>query len=190
MAPEVVVPPPPQPEPPAPAPSKQVVRDGPRAWNLTAVWGITFVVVAVLGGFMTPWEAIGSVLENEGAGDEGAELIAFVAGYTLPLTAGFAVIFFIMLRNSFEELMSAGFVVLAGIILWVAGALAGALGLGLLPDYSGVELGFDLRFLVVRVLQAYFNSYGFTLMLCSLVIAAASALQVDRWLTSEPDRAG
>ena len=166
-----------------------MVRDGPRSWNLTVVWGVTFCAGAVLGGFMTPWEALSSVLENEGAGDDGVTLIAFVAGYTLPLTAGFAVIFFIMLRNSFEELMSGGFAVLCGVILWVAGALAGVLGLGLLPDYRGVEIGFDLRFLVVRVLEAYFNSYGFALMLCSLVIAGASALQVDRWLVSGSDGA-
>jgi hypothetical protein len=78
-------------------------------------------------------------------------------------------------------------VVLAG-----SGWLAQALGLGLLPDYTGASWGdaYGPWGLLSLVQEAYLNSYGWALAFSAMVIGFACGLQVERWVTdsapSEP----
>ena len=69
-------------------------------------------------------------------------------------------------------------------VLALCGFLAQAIGLGLLPNYAGMQLpgGPPFISLPVFVLSAYINSYSWPLMLCALVIGIACAVQAERWL--------
>jgi hypothetical protein len=155
-----------------------------RSVSMGAVWGGAFVVVVILCGIFTPWDALLYLLENQGVGDEGASLLAFVAGYTLPLTFGSAVIAFLFLRGFFRGGGAVAVALTTAIVLAGSGWLAQALGLGLLPDYSGASWG-DASGpwgLLGLVLEAYLNSYGWALALSAVVIGLACAIHVERWV--------
>jgi hypothetical protein len=47
--------------------------------SMGAVWGGAFAMVVILCGIFTPWDALLYLLENQGAGDEGASVLAFIA---------------------------------------------------------------------------------------------------------------
>ena len=162
------------------------VADQLRQIPMGIIWRITFVVVGVGAGLFTSWQDIGvHLIQNQGVGDEGAALLGFVAGYTLPLFVGFFILAFLAIKESDFSRYGWPVLVLAlAFILWVCGEAARALGLGLLPDYTYVALGewpAQLRPLGY-VLTAYFNSYGFGLMLCALALGVALAVQVERWV--------
>lgn len=150
------------------------------------IWIGVFIVVGVLAGGMTQWELLAHLLENEGVGEEGASLLAFVAGYTLPLTTGAAVLSLILLRGGFQQKPPMGVALVVAVILWVSGALAAGWGLGLLPAYdeSPQDIGGHpaIGFLV-WVLRGYFNTHGWPLMLSSLSIGFAIAIQIDAWMS-------
>jgi len=78
-------------------------------------------------------------------------------------------------------------VLLAGIILIISGVVATVFGLGLLPDYYENYWGSGPIYarLLTIVLGAYFNSYGWSLMLCSLAIGCATAIHVYKFLDSK-----
>lgn len=164
-------------EPINPTPAEQL-----RSVPPSAVWAATFAVVAVLGGFATPWETLQVLLKNRGAGEEGASLLAFVAGYTLPLTAGFGVLAFGILIGAYRGASPPAIGFTIGGVLFVAGLVSGYLGLGLLPDYTDVRpSGPPYAAVPLMVLTAYLNSYGWSLMLCALAIGTAAAFQAERW---------
>jgi hypothetical protein len=149
------------------------------------VWIATFVVVALFGAAMTPWDVLRDLLANQGVSDEGGQLMAFVAGYTLPLTVGFGVCALLYLRGAHESADWRTVAVVAAGILFLAGAGAAELGLGLLPVYdNGLPSAGGhpaLRF-VLWVLTGYFNSYGWPLMVCALALGCAAAAQVHVWI--------
>ncbi len=153
------------------------------------VWFAVFVIVAIFGFGYTPWETIQHALENQGSGDEGNTMIAFVAGYTLPLTLGFSILAFIALvqEESGTNLPGPVWFVIAGFILAFCGLLAQVFGLGLIPDYESRDLyiaGPIYTKLLTFVLGAYFNTYGFGLMLCAFAIGCAAAMHVYKFLDS------
>ena len=122
--------------------------------------GVVFFVVAILCGILTPWDVF-YLVENQGVGDEGSSILAFVAGYTLPLTFGTGVIAFLFLRGAYRGHGAMPMVVTAAVILAGSGWLAQTLGLGLLPDYtSATGAGSGPWRLLTFVLEAYLNSYG------------------------------
>ena len=55
--------------------------------NMTLVWSGVVFVVFVFGGLATPWQVIGELLASGGPSEEQQSVLAFVAGYMLPLTA-------------------------------------------------------------------------------------------------------
>ena len=60
-------------------------------------------------------------------------------------------------------------------------------GLGKIPDYENefwYVSGLIYMKPLIFVLGAYFNTYGFTLMLCSLAIGCAAAMHVYKFLDS------
>jgi hypothetical protein len=146
----------------------------------TVLWIGAFIIVAIFGYGLTPWQVIESLMAEQGMGTGQQELMAFAAGYTLPLTVGFGVITYIALSGQAPHGPEkfAG----AALILAACGWAAGELGLGLPPDYTGARgTGPAYVYLPMLVLSAYFNSYGFGLMLSALALGVASAVQFDRW---------
>jgi hypothetical protein len=95
-----------------------------------------FATVAIFGGFMTEWEVLETLIANQGVGDEGVELIAFVGGYTFPLTLGLGVVFLGLLRNVHEGHDPPWVLLGAALVVAAAGAIASEVGLGLLPSTS------------------------------------------------------
>jgi hypothetical protein len=166
-----------------------------RGIGMGLIWGIVFFIVVVFAGFGTPWEAIEHLLVNGGVGDEGANLLAFVAGFTLPLTLGFGVITFLVVTGAHRAYDWPWQLVGAAAILWLAGEASRLFGLGLLPDYTGWNRISGPPFLrpLAVVILAYFNTYGWALMISAVAIGAGGALQIERWLHSAmqptlPDR--
>jgi hypothetical protein len=155
-----------------------------RSVSMGAVWGVAFVVVVIFCGLLTPWDALLYLLANQGVGDEGASILAFVAGYTLPLTFGTAVITFLFLRGFFRGHGPMPVVLTTAVVLAGSGWLAQALGLGLLPDYSGATwgAGYGPWGLLGLVLKAYLNGYGWALALSATVIGFACGMHVERWV--------
>jgi hypothetical protein len=102
----------------------------------------------------------------------------------VPLTAGFGIIVFLKLTSAERGLSGPMQFIAAAVILFLAGEGARGLGLGLLPDYketASVNAAPYLKPLLV-VLKAYFNSYGWALMVCALAIGSAAGIQAERWL--------
>lgn len=146
------------------------------------IWGITFFIVTGILGILDPIQAIKYLMENQGLGEEGASVIAFVVGYTFPLTVGFSVIIYSVLTGSHYRYDTRQQILIAAVILWVAGFLAQSFSFGLSPVYGWFPSGPLWIALPVYVLVGYFTSYGFVLMVCALVLGGALAIQVDRWL--------
>jgi hypothetical protein len=145
--------------------------------NMAWVWPSVFVIVTLVGGLMSPWDAI---RRGMNFGEQEGLLIAFVAGYTLPLTVGTAVVAFLALGRYLPEGKWTALVPI--LILALAGALSAHFGLGLAPSYHrwvSAPLPWSL---LLTVLEGYFNSYGWALMICGVVIGCAAGLQLDRWL--------
>jgi hypothetical protein len=155
-----------------------------RSVSMGAVWGVAFVVVVIFCGLLTPWDALLYLLANQGVGDEGAWILAFVAGYTLPLTFGTALIAFLFLRGFFRGHGLMSVVLTTAVVLAGSGWLAQALGLEMLPDYSGVTWAaeYGLWGLLGLVLGAYVNGYGWALAVSATVIGFACGMHVERWV--------
>ncbi len=149
------------------------------------VWMVVFLLVAIFGYGVTPWDAVRALLENQGISDEDAQLIAFVAGFTLPLTVGSGVCVYLFLQGTFRSWHPVGVGFAVAGILFGSGGVAAQLGLGLLPSYANNlpdAGGHPVARLLGWVVQGYFNTYGWPLMVCSLAIGVACALQVHAWL--------
>jgi len=138
-------------------------------------WMFTSVIVLVFGRGLTPWEAIGRLVEDQGVGSETAATIGFVAGYTIPMTVGFIAIFYFLLKVDMND---ADLKQVTGVCVGIMIATAVAshlLGLGQILDlstyYSGVHPALGVP---AWVFASYFNVYGFPLMICSLAIAGSA----------------
>jgi hypothetical protein len=154
-----------------------------RSINMRWIWIGTFLVVVFILRVLDPVQAVEFLLMNQGIGDAGARAIAFVAGFTLPLSVGFFVIWFIVLRGLHRGHSGITQAIGAAAILFVSGLFAKELGLGLLPVYPGrVVSGPPWITIPLYVLTGYLTSYGIELFICALAIGAAAALQVERWL--------
>jgi hypothetical protein len=139
------------------------------------IWGITSVIVFVFWGI----HAQSGVLQQLQITDN---VNYFVAGYTLPLTVGFGVIAFLVLTGVAEKVHPYLSITGAAAILLAAGEGARAFGLGLLPEYREPIGSGPLVFF--RVLQGYFSTYGWPLMICALVLGCVAAVQIERWIHS------
>lgn len=170
----------------------RTLADELRPIGMTPIWVVTFFVVAILGGFFTPWETIERLIASRGVGEEEAALLAFIAGYTLPLTVGFGVIAFVALTGVANNFHPGVVAFGAALILLLSGRVAGELGLGLLPDYERLPYTAKLArgpkpwpaqagIFLLATLEGYFNTYGWPLMICALFIGGAGAIQVERW---------
>jgi hypothetical protein len=160
-----------------------------RGIRISWIWGAAFFIVLIFGLGLTPWDAIQALVANRGVGDEGAKVLAFIAGYTLPLTVGFGIISFLALTGESYGFNGQAQFIGAAIILWITGEVARGLSLGLLPDYSNafkISGPGYLRPLLI-VLVAYLNRYGWPLMVCALAIGAAAGIQAERWLHAAND---
>ncbi len=154
---------------------------------MSKVWFITFIVVALCSGLLTPWEIIERAAKNRSVDQEAASVLGFIAMYTLPLSAGFTAIALILLRRLNANWNWQSQVLVPAVILGGTGWVAGELGLNvLLPDYTqGVPFTAGPLTPLVAVLYAYFHPYGLGLMFCALAIGIAAALQLDRWWPSD-----
>ena len=160
------------------------VADQLRKISMGWVWLFVFFIVAVCLG-ITPWEAIEHILRNQGPGDEGTQFLAFVFGYTLPLSVSFGLIAFFVLTGLNEKYSVEIQLGSAGVILFLAGVASQTFGLGLPPSDVGTRIsGPWFVAIPVYALSTYFNSYGFGLMISALALGVATALQVERWMHS------
>lgn len=161
---------------------ESALADELRGIGMGWIWSVALFVVFVFGGLLTPWEAVQYLLISQGVSEEGFWLLGFVIGYTLPLTVGFGLIALWILTGAGSEvnpwLQLGG----ATLILWLAGEVSRILGLGLPPGYRlwGGTGPIYLRPLTI-VLKAYFNTYGWSLMICALVLGFVVAVQIERW---------
>lgn len=152
---------------------------------MPVIWTAAWVLVAIFAVGVEPWDALMQALANGGVNDEGYSVLAFVAGYTLPLTAAIGGLTLAWLLGAAEAHNSASVLTVVGLVLWGAGFAAAELGLGLLPSAAFQPVsGPPWVALPVNALQAYFASYGFPLMICSLAIGVAGAMQIAHWLRS------
>lgn len=170
------------PTPTAPHPGETPASDTNEV-NMTIVWSIVAFVVVVIGGFATPWDTIATLLENAGPSDEQQTILAFVAGYTLPLTIATGGLVYAALEGWFDDVVWPWHLVIGGGVLFVAGIAAQVFGLGALPQYAhDFPGGPPYVSLPLWVVQGYFNSYGGALMISSVAIGTGSALQLRDWL--------
>ena len=58
----------------------QAPADPLRTVPMSVIWGSAFFVVAVVGGVLTPWDALVDLISSQGVSDEGQSLLAFEAG--------------------------------------------------------------------------------------------------------------
>lgn len=146
--------------------------------HLPWIWAGAFVIVGVFGYGMTPWDAIIQLIENNGVGDQGAYLLAFAAGYTLPATAAIGVIVALAYTGALRNVGLPGTVFLIALILGGAAILSQFLGLGLIVDLSNATWHSGPVWLSVFlfVLSAYLNAYGWPLMITAVALGIASGL--------------
>jgi len=149
---------------------------------MTWIWVAVLAIVLVFGGGFTPWDTLTTLLQHHGVDEAGAGVIGFVAGFTLPLTAGVFLIALLALTNLFPNVQPPWGWVLIAVILAGSGAIAQALGLGLLPDYAGTfrPEGPWAFWPLEIVAQAYLNAYGWSLAVCAIAIGVAAAIHVER----------
>jgi hypothetical protein len=147
--------------------------------HLKWAWGGAFVVTALFGFGLTPWETIG-VAMGEVDGVDRESLVAFAAGYTLPAAAGFALIVWLAYSGAMRKQSGIAQLVTYSLILVGTAALCQFLGLGLLPDFAHAtfQSGPFYVAIPVFVLSAYLNSYGWGLMLTAAAIGVAAGLHV------------
>lgn len=148
--------------------------------HLKYLWGGCFVVVAVLALGYTPWDAVTQVLANEGGvGDEQMQLLAFVAGYTLPLAAGACAATALYFLGAFEAIDPAWRLATVAAILAVAGWLSTALGLGLAPGVLEPASGPPQVSIPMMVIRAYVSTYSWPLAWSALTIGFVGGLHIE-----------
>lgn len=165
-----------------------VPADDFRAISMSWIWIGVFAAVAIFGGFMTPWDTVMHLLQSKGVGDQEAALIGFVAGYTLPLTAGLAILVWIFLTGAGKGWSPQATGAAIAITLVATGAASAYLGLGQLPEFTTAYRASGPWWVSVPgyVLQGYVNAYGWPLTVASAAIAVGIALQVERWAYTAP----
>jgi hypothetical protein len=151
-------------------------------------WCGAFIITAIFGFGLTPWQTIAHLAENKGPGDEGTLMLAFAAGYTLPATAGVLAAVLIVNRKVFGTELWPTVTALVGVFAATA-VICRALGLGVIVDLDPVALpsapgGHWLLKAAFWVFSAYANSYSFGLLVTALAIGAASAFSVIVWLNN------
>jgi hypothetical protein len=153
--------------------------------NMTIVWSIVVFVVFVFGGIATPWDTIRDLLQNGGPTDEQKTVLAFVAGYTFPLTLAAGGLVYAGFAGWFDGMEGPYVLVTIAAVLIGAGFLAAELGLGRLPQYSLEGIHGPIYIAVFAfALQGYFNAYGWALMLCAVAVGTGCALQIREWQRS------
>lgn len=159
-----------------------------RAISMSWIWIGVFAAVAIFGGFLTPWETLTQLLQSRGVGEQEAALLGFVAGYTLPLTAGVAILVWIFLTGAGKGWSPQVTGVAIAAVLVVTGAASATLGLGQLPEFDTTYRASGPWWVAIPgyVLQGYVNAYGWPLTLASAAIAIGIALQVERWAYTAP----
>jgi hypothetical protein len=157
-------------------PTAEALRSIPSAM----LWAIVAAVVLPLVGVVTPWEALLSLAQHQGVDDEMAFRLGFVAGFTLPLTLGSAVIVYLWLRGVFQQMPPPARFALAGLILIAAGMASRNAGLGLAPAAFPLVSGPPYVSWPMTALRAYVNTYGWPLALAAVVVGVATAVQLER----------
>jgi hypothetical protein len=157
--------------------------DGIRAIGMAWIWAFVWIVLAVALFGAEPWDAVRNALEASGPTDEQKSVMAFVAGYTFPLTLAFFGLTLAWLLGKARDAgpWAIGLTIFGALV--GSGALAAELGLGLLPssEFKPVS-GPAYIALPADALQAYANSYGLPLMVSALALGMAGAVQVERWM--------
>jgi hypothetical protein len=162
--------------------ASRVPADDIRPVSMGVIWGVTFFVVTVVGGVLTPWDALTHLVENQGVGDEGANMLAFVGGFTLPLAAGSAILAFAGLRGAHQGVSAPGVAFAIAVVLVATGWLSGELGVGLAPDLGTEPTGGGIYAPLMWAISAYFSTYGWSLMICGIAVGIAAAVQAERWM--------
>lgn len=158
------------------------IADQTRSLSMAWVWAAVFVVVAVFGAGLTPWDAVGELLQNQGVGDTQAQLIGFAAGLTLPLTAGMTILIYLLITGAAQNHSGPAIGVTVAAVLAGAGYLSAELGLGVLPITGSPPSAPFYISLPVWIISGYISYYGWALTVCSIAIAIALAMQFERWL--------
>jgi hypothetical protein len=146
------------------------------------IWALASVIVLVFGLGADPWDAARDALKNQGASEDSKSVMAYVAGYTLPFTAamtGLTLAWLLGAAKGKGPWAVGGVITLA---LWGSAVAAADLGLGLLPSsaFEPVNGPWFIAF-PADAFRSYGASYGGPLMVCSLAISVAAAIQFERW---------
>jgi hypothetical protein len=149
----------------------------------SVIWGVTAVIVAICIFGFDSWDTARRVIESHGASIEDAQLLGFVAYLTLPLTVGTAIIVFGFLIGLQDRISLYWSYTLPALVLLGAAKIASeaSLGLPLKEPLVQVSDGGIARPLLLA-LSMYLSSYGFPLMIASIVIGVALAIQVAQWI--------
>lgn len=161
--------------------SPSTLADSIRTIDMKWIWIATFVVVVLILNVFSPLETIKYLVENEGLGEAGASILGMAAGFTFPMTLGFAVIMFFLISGWEPSWRPESKLFAAGVVLFVSGFVADFLGFGLLPEYGQMMSGPAWLAFPLYVATGYLRSYGFELSVCAFAIGTAVAIQVERW---------
>ena len=144
--------------------------------------GTVFFVVVVCGGIMKPWDAVISLLANQGLGEEEYNLLARMFGYTLPLAFGFFIVAYVFLSGKHKGFSWDKQLLAVALILWICGVLSKILGLGLSPTFS-LGRAYQGQFLLwfsSMVLNGYVHTDGWPLVICALALGIGLAVWFER----------
>jgi hypothetical protein len=164
---------------PMPRPANAEEPQGPSASWITPgrvmgwIWAVVGVVVVIVNRIQTPKDAFINMFL--GGGNE--DVVWFVAGFTLPLTAATAVITLLFMWEKFRSLHPYIMAGIAAVILVLASGLSYNLGLGLPPAVVGPTYSGPYGPLLT-IMARYFLAYGWALSLSSVLIGIAIAFQI------------
>jgi hypothetical protein len=139
-----------------------------------------FIIIMLVLGIFNPVQTIEFLFENKGVGDAGAQAIAFIAGFTLPLTAGLTTIMLFVITGASSRYSFPTQLFGVSVILFISGFLGILFNLGLPPIYGQFPGGHPLFAFFIYVLAGYATSYGIELSICSLAISTAFAIHLER----------
>ena len=146
-------------------------------------WMAAFFVTAVGALGLTPWDAISQLIADKGVSDTSAQVMAFVAGYTLPATAATALLVWLGVNGQLKQVQGPNLGILVGVVYLASAFLSAALGLFMLPGVmDGITYeGPPYVGLPLLALRIYLNAYGFGLTASAVAIGAAAAVQATAW---------
>lgn len=161
-------------------PREPTPADTLRQVPMIIVWPVAGLLTYLAVG-IDPVDAIGRLAEARGVPEELEYVMWYVAGYTLPLTAATFGLVLAGLLGKHRGHDTPTVLGTVGATVLAAGVVSSYLGLGLPPDLETRGSGPGPWYLLTWAFNAYVSVYGLPLLLASIALGTAAALQVERW---------